>query len=227
MKIACYPTILLIILITACGPKPPSTAGKTDKKEQQGSSTVTSSNEVIIASSSEEEKGQPLVATILNRVVGGAEGAFIGNKMDQMANQLEKNFPKADVSRIGEGILMKLDQESNFYFDNENGLLSNKQLEKLKKLSQILSIYKQTKIHLINHAFTANSLQENQRLAQRRVNEIASQMKKYQIKADRMVLNGKGHTPSSNDSESNQRLEIGIVAGKQMLSSARQNISDR
>ena len=227
MKIACYPIILLLILTTACGPKPPPTGGKTNKQDQQESSTVTSSSQVIIASYSEEKKEQPLVAIIMNRVVGGAEGAFIGNKMDQMANQLEKNFPKADVSRIGEGVLLRLSQESDFYFDDKSGILSDKQTEQLEKLSRVLSIHEQTKIHFINHAYRGNSLQENQKIAQKRVDKIAKQMKKYQINVDRMVLSGKGHTPPSTNSESNQRLEIGIVAGKEMLSSARKNISDR
>ena len=96
----------------ACGPKPQEGPSGTKEDKVEPEVAQPQSDQVIIASSSEEEKGQPLVATILNRAVGGAEGAFIGHKMDQLADRLEKRFPKADVSRIGEGILMTLDKKS-------------------------------------------------------------------------------------------------------------------
>ena len=228
MKISNFLFVLFLILIVSCGPKPPQKAAKKEEKKQQTSTGSGSEfDQVIIASSSKEEKGQPLIATILNRVVGGAEGAFIGNKMDQLANQLERKFPGADVSRIGEGVLMKLDKQSDFYFKNENTQLSDKQIDQLKKLSQILSIYKETKIHLVNHTYKSSSIQKNQQLARKRGENIAMQMKEYQNMAGRIILNWHGHVQPSGNTDSNQRLEIGIIAGKEMLSSARKNISKK
>lgn len=227
MKSAKFIYFLIITFLIACGPKPQINTSTTKDDTQPTGVSENQNNQVIIASSSEEEKGQPLVATILNRAVGGAEGAFIGNKMDQLADQLEKKFPKADVSRIGEGILMTLDKKSDFHFKDGRTDLSDQQNDQLKKLSRIFSIYKQTKIHLVNHTDALGSAEKNDQVARKRVENIAIQMKEQQIEADRLVLNWHGHAQSSGTDVTDQRLEIGIIAGKQMLRSAKQNVSER
>ena len=227
MKFTNFLLFSILIIVFACGPKPPDKTPNTKEDKKPQETAETQFDQVIIASSSQEEKGQPLVATILNRVVGGAEGAYIGHKMDQVADQLEKRFPEANVSRIGEGILMKLDRKSNFYFENEKTSLSDQQKDQLKKLSQILSIYKQTKIHLVNHTDALGSAEKNQQVARKRVEQIAIQMKDNKIDSNRLILDWHGHSQPSDKSNSDQRLEIGIIAGKQMLSMARENISDK
>ena len=227
MKNTYFLLLSALILVFACGPKPTDKTTGTKKDKPKKEKVEPQSDQVIIASSSKEEKGQPLVATILNRVVGGAEGAFIGHKMDQLANQLEKKFPAANVSRIGEGVLMKLDKKSDFYFKNEKTDLSQQQKDQLKKLSQILSIYKQTKIHLVNHTDALGTAQKNQQVARKRVEQIAEQMKEDRVNPDRLLLDWYGHAQPSVDSNSDQRLEIGIIAGKKMLSMARENVSEK
>lgn len=216
-----------MVFFLACGPKPQEGPSGTKEDKVEPEVAQPQSDQVIIASSSEEEKGQPLVATILNRAVGGAEGAFIGNKMDQLADQLEKKFPRADVSRIGEGILMTLDEKSDFHFKDGTTDLSEQQNDQLEKLSRIFSIYKQTKIHLVNHTDALGSAEKNDQVARKRVENIAIQMKEQQIEGDRLVLNWHGHAQPSGTDGTDQRLEIGIIAGKQMLRSAKQNVSER
>jgi outer membrane protein OmpA-like peptidoglycan-associated protein len=227
MKINNILFLSLIVFFMACGPKPQKGSSRTKEDKEPQEATETQFDQVIIASSSEEQKGQPLVATILNRVVGGAEGAYIGYKMDQLANQLEKKFPKANVSRIGEGILMKLNKQSDFYFENEATDLSDQQKDQLKKLSQILSIYKQTKIHLVNHTDALGSAEKNQQVARKRVEQVAIQLKENRLNADRLILDWHGHSHPSDNKNADQRLEIGIIAGKQMLSMARESVSDK
>ena len=227
MKFTNFLFISVLIFVFACGPKPTDKTTKTKEDKEPQETTETQFDQVIIASSSEEEKGQPLVATILNRVVGGAEGAYIGYKMDQLAEQLEKKFPEANVSRIGEGILMKLNKESDFYFENEKTNLSDQQKDQLKELSQILSIYKQTKIHLVNHTDALGSAEKNQQIARKRVEQIAIQLKENRLDSNRLILDWHGHSQPSSNENSDQRLEIGIIAGKQMLSMARESVSDK
>ena len=227
MKINNILSFSLIIFFMACGPKPQEGTPGTKEDQVEPEVAQPQSDQVIIASSSEEEKGQPLVATILNRAVGGAEGAFIGHKMDQLADQLEKRFPMAEVSRIGEGILMTLDKKSDFYFKEQTTDLSEQQKEQLQKLSRIFSIYKQTKIHLTNHTDALGSAEKNDKIARKRVENIAIQLKEQQIESDRLVLNWHGHAQPSENKGTDQRLEIGIIAGKQMLRSAKQNVSER
>lgn len=227
MKSAKYIYLLIITFLMACGPKPQTDTSTTKDDTQPTGGSENQKNQVIIASSSEEEKGQPLVTSILNRVVGGAEGSYIGHKMDQLANQLEQKFPKAEVSRIGEGILMKLGDDNDFKFTGSTNNLSDQQKNQLKSLSQILSVYEQTEILLSYHADEASTINQNQKLARERVEQVAIQLKQYQIDSNRLVLRWQGYSSVKDNANSYQHLEIALIANKQMLRTAKMNVSDR
>jgi len=219
--------IFISSLVLGCGPKPNGDSSQSNQNQIEDQPNKTDVDQVIIAHSSKGEKNQPLVATILNRVVGGAEGAFIGHQMDQMANQLKNKFPKANISRIGEGVLMKLDQDSDFRFQDDQISLTNQQKNQLKKLSQLLKIHQQTKVYFVNHTHAFSSLDKNRQIAKKRVKQIAMQLKSMKLDSNRLIFDWQAHEQASSDSNSDQRLEIGIIAGKKMLNQARESISDK
>src|SRR5207247_10479859 len=56
--------------------------------------------------------GSTVRGAIIGAVVGGAAGALIGRHMDQQAEKLAKDIPGAQVSRVGEGIAVKIGRAS-------------------------------------------------------------------------------------------------------------------
>ncbi len=153
---------------------------------------------------------------IIGAVVGGAAGAVIGHQMDQQADELGKDLPGADVSRVGEGILVNFPSGILFPFDSEN--LQPNGRQNLADLAQSLQKYPKTTVLVVGHTDAKGSDEYNMALSQRRAQSAKNYLVSQGIDGSRIQTEGRGETEpvASNDTEvgrqQNRRVEVAIYA---------------
>lgn len=171
--------------------------------------------------------GSTAAGAIIGAVVGGAAGAVIGHQMDQQAEELANEVEGADVSRVGEGIVMTF--ESGLLFPYDSAELMPAARENLRNLAESLSEYPETEVLIVGHTDSTGSDSYNQGLSERRAASAASFLASMGVPRVRISTAGRGETEpvASNESEAgrqqNRRVEVAIYASEEYRREVLQN----
>src|SRR6185295_15511622 len=127
---------------------------------------------------------------IIGAVVGGAAGAVIGHQMDKQAEDLNRDLPNAEVSRVGEGIAVTFASGILFPFNSSDMLPAGR--ENLRQLAQSLQRYPGTEVLIVGHTDNVGSDAYNQQLSERRAMSAKSYLVSMGIPSDRIRTAGRG-----------------------------------
>lgn len=157
------------------------------------------------------------VGAAVGALAGGATGHYMDNQQrdfeqaladEQAANQLEIERMRDDSLRL------TLDSEISFDFDSAS--IKGAFRDSLGRLSDVISKYDQTVVHIIGHTDSVGNDDYNQRLSERRAESVAQFLMNNGVTAGRLHTEGRGEREprSTNDTEAgrqlNRRVEIFI-----------------
>ena len=163
--------------------------------------------------------GSTARGAIIGAVVGGAAGAVIGHQMDKQAQDLDRDIPNAEVSRVGEGIAVTFASGILFPFNSYDVLPAGR--ENLRQLAQSLQRYPGTEVLIVGHTDNVGSDAYNLTLSQRRAESAKSYLVSMGIPADRIRTAGRGESEpiAPNETQAgaqqNRRVEIAIFASEE------------
>lgn len=221
IKIVLTSFLIIAILSTGC---------KSMNKSQKGAVIGTVGGGVAGAVIG-KATGNTVLGTIIGATVGGVTGAIIGHKMDKQAEEMKNNLPDAQVIRVGEGIVIELNNKILFGFDQSD--LSSIAKTNLDKLVVILQKYPDTNIEIQGHTDSKGTILYNQQLSERRALAVASYLSGYGIQPSRVVIAssrlttiGFGeklpkYTNETTDGQAqNRRVEFLVTANEKMKADA-------
>jgi outer membrane protein OmpA-like peptidoglycan-associated protein len=171
--------------------------------------------------------GNTALGAIIGGAVGGTAGAFIGKKMDKQAAEIKQTVPGANVTRTGEGIVVKFD--SGILFDTDKADVKQAAYDNLKNLSTSMQNNPETNISVIGHTDSTGTAAHNMDLSIRRAEAVKSIIVTDGVAGSRLTTVGKGETEpivSNSTPEGraqNRRVEIVIVANDQLKNQAAQS----
>jgi len=171
--------------------------------------------------------GKNFKSALLGAAIGGLAGSVIGNIMDRQAQKIEEVLPGAEVERVGEGILVVLDEKSGVNFAFDSAELTSATRVNLDKLAEVFLEYPDTEIALQGHTDSKGAEEYNQKLSERRAESVANYLASQGVDRARMVAEGFGERSPrfTNDTaegrSKNRRVEFAIVAGQEMIEDAR------
>ena len=93
--------------------------------------------------------GSTVRGAIIGAAVGGAAGVIIGHQMDQKAKAIQASVPGAEVTRVGEGLVVTFD--SGLLFDFDSSVLREHSKQNLDNLASNLSSFGDSKLMLVGH----------------------------------------------------------------------------
>ena len=163
--------------------------------------------------------GSTAKGAIVGAVVGGAAGAIIGRQMDKQAAELEDELEGAEITRVGEGIVVTFD--SGLLFDFDSSALQPAAETNLIELSESVREYDNTDLMIVGHTDDIGSDDYNDRLSVRRAESAAAYLFEQGIRPSRVTTMGKGETDpvATNDTEEgrqlNRRVEVVIYASEE------------
>jgi outer membrane protein OmpA-like peptidoglycan-associated protein len=161
-----------------------------------------------------------VVGAIIGAAVGGTAGALIGRHMDKQAEELKRDLKGAKIERVGEGILITFDSGLLFGFDSY--ALQSETKSNLSNLAATLKKYEDTDILIEGHTDNTGDDSYNQKLSEKRADEVKSYLTSQDVKVSRIKTEGYGEKQpiASNDTEagkkSNRRVEVAIYANNEM-----------
>ena len=181
----------------------------------------------IGAAISKDAKGAAIGA-IIGAAVGGATGAVIGKVMDDRAQQIEDDLEGAQVTRVGEGILVTFD--SGILFDVNKADLKAEARQNIQNLTEILERYSDTNILIAGHTDGTGDSDYNHALSERRAQAVADYAASHGVDASRMQIVGEGEdSPVADNSTAegraqNRRVEIAIFANDALRDAAEERV---
>jgi outer membrane protein OmpA-like peptidoglycan-associated protein len=169
--------------------------------------------------------GSTARGAIVGAAVGGAAGAIIGHQMDQKAKEIQGSVAGADVTRVGEGLVVTFD--SGLMFDFDSDVLRAESKNNLNNLASNLSSFGDSKLLLVGHTDDKGADTYNADLSRRRSAAVANYLVSRGVSRSRVEATGKGEGEpiASNETEAgrqqNRRVEIAVYASDKMKADAR------
>lgn len=171
--------------------------------------------------------GNTALGAIIGAAVGGTAGAVIGRQMDKQAQRIENKVPDAKVERIGEGILVELNDKILFGFDKSD--LTESARLNLRKFIVVLQEYPDTDIEVQGHTDDVGTDSYNKGLSKRRASAVYNYLVSNGVDARRMNTRGFGESAPtySNDTKEgqakNRRVDFLITANNKMKADAKRS----
>jgi len=168
--------------------------------------------------------GSTARGAIVGAAVGGAAGAIIGHQMDQKAKEIQTTVVGADVTRVGEGLVVTFD--SGLLFDFDSDVLRAESKKNLDNLASSLNSFGDSKLMLIGHTDAQGTDTYNLDLSRRRASAVARYLESRGVNSARVQIAGRGETEpiAANDTEpgrqENRRVEVAIYASDKMKADA-------
>lgn len=169
--------------------------------------------------------GSTARGAIIGAAVGGAAGAIIGHQMDQKAKEIQQTVAGAEVTRVGEGLVVTF--ESGLLFDFDSDQLRAESKKNLDNLAKSLSDFGDSKLLLVGHTDDVGTDSYNLDLSRRRAAAVADYLISRGVPAARIATSGRGETEpiapndSDADRQKNRRVEVAISAGDKMKAQAK------
>jgi outer membrane protein OmpA-like peptidoglycan-associated protein len=170
---------------------------------------------------SEEQKIGPWQA-----VIGGLSDTAVGSGLSQYMDAQAKELQSvAQTQRIGDGIIVTLNNEALFAFDSAD--LREESREPLQKIAAIFLKYPKTNLTVAGHTDNIGSVAYNIQLSERRAKAVADDLAGLGVPPARIRIMGLGfeRPVASNDSAegraSNRRVEIHVAPSEELRSEDR------
>ena len=169
--------------------------------------------------------GSTVRGAIIGAAVGGAAGVIIGHQMDQKAKAIQASVAGAEVTRVGEGLVVTFD--SGLLFDFDSSILREPSKKNLDNLASNLSSFGDSKLMLVGHTDAQGTDTYNLDLSRRRSAAVASYLESHGVSSARVETLGKGELEpvASNDTDAgrqqNRRVEIAVYASDKMKADAK------
>jgi len=171
-----------------------------------------------------KKAGNTAVGAVIGAAAGGTAGGFIGKRMDKQAAEIKTAIPNAEVTREGEGIIVKFDNGILFDFDSAN--LKADAKESVKSLAGSLNQYPDTEIKIIGHTDNTGTETYNMALSEKRAAAVKAFAVAQGVPTSRLTTLGKGFSEPIADNSTdagraaNRRVEVVIVANEQLKKEA-------
>lgn len=162
---------------------------------------------------------------IIGAAIGGAAGTLIGKYMDRQAEEMEEELEGAEVTRVGEGILLTFDSGLLFEFDSYQ--LTAETRSNLLELADILNEYEETEILIEGHTDSKGSESYNMQLSKQRAGSVADFLIRQGVQRDRFAINGWGEERPVADNDTsagrrqNRRVEVAVYADDDLKQDAK------
>jgi outer membrane protein OmpA-like peptidoglycan-associated protein len=173
--------------------------------------------------------GSTVQGAIIGAVLGGAAGGLIGRDMDEKAREIHANIPDAQVTRLGEGLVVAF--PSQLLFDVGSDRLRSDSKSDLNRFVSSISEFGDSRLLLVGHTDNIGAPDFNLALSTRRANAVAKYLESRGLGAERIAVTGVGESEpvESNATEEgrqlNRRVEVAVYAGEQMRARARAKAS--
>lgn len=170
--------------------------------------------------------GSTAKGAIVGAVVGGTAGAIIGRQMDKQAAELDQELENAEITRVGEGIVVTFD--SGLLFDFDSADLRANARQNLADLAQSVGEYDNTDLLIVGHTDDVGAESYNDRLSVRRAESAAQYLYESGVQPSRVRTMGKGESDpiATNDTDQgrqlNRRVEVVIYASEEYRESLEQ-----
>jgi outer membrane protein OmpA-like peptidoglycan-associated protein len=131
----------------------------------------------------------------------------------------------ADVTRVGEGLVVTFD--SGLLFDFDSDRLRAESKKNLDNLASSLNDFGDSKLLIVGHTDAQGSDDYNLDLSRRRAAAAAAYLESRNVSAARVQTSGRGETEpiGANDTEAgrqqNRRVEVAIYASDKMKADAK------
>jgi outer membrane protein OmpA-like peptidoglycan-associated protein len=201
-----------------------SAACQSLSKKEQGA-VIGAAGGAVVGGVVGKATGSTARGAIIGAAVGGAAGAIIGHQMDQKAKEIQQNVTGAEITRVGEGLVVTF--ESGLLFDFDSDQLREASKENLNNLAKSLSQFGDSKLLLVGHTDDKGTDTYNEDLSRRRANAVASYLISAGVPSARIATSGRGESepiaPNDTDAnrQKNRRVEVAITAGDEMKAKAK------
>jgi outer membrane protein OmpA-like peptidoglycan-associated protein len=146
--------------------------------------------------------------------VGAIAGAGVGAYMDKQEQVLRDDLEGTGVDVVRDGDYIQLQMPSSITFDTGQSVIKPAFRPVLDDISNTLSQYESTLVHIAGHTDNVGSDSSNQTLSVNRANSVRSYMTSKGVVSQRIVTTGYGETmPIADNStdfgrQENRRVEI-------------------
>jgi outer membrane protein OmpA-like peptidoglycan-associated protein len=201
-----------------------SAACQSLNKKEQGA-VIGAAGGAVVGGVIGRATGSTARGAIVGAAVGGAAGAIIGHQMDQKAKEIQQNVAGAEITRVGEGLVVTFD--SGLLFDFDSDQLREASKTNLGNLANSLSKFGDSKLLLVGHTDDKGSDEYNLDLSRRRAAAVSSYLISRGVPSARIATSGRGETEpvapndSDADRQKNRRVEVAITAGDEMKAQAK------
>lgn len=202
-----------------------TTSGCATLNNKEKGAAVGATGGAVVGSIVGKATGSTARGAIVGAAVGGAAGAIIGHQMDQKAKEIKGSVAGAEVTRVGEGLVVTFD--SGLLFDFDSSILRAESKRNLNNLAANLSSFGDSKLLLVGHTDSQGSDAYNLELSRRRSTSVASYLESQGVGVTRVETTGRGASEpiASNDSDAgrqqNRRVEIAVFASDKMKRDAK------
>jgi len=192
-------------------------------KKEQGA-VIGAAGGAAIGAAVGKATGSTARGAIVGAAVGGAAGAIIGHQMDQKAKEIQATVAGADVTRVGEGLVVTFD--SGLLFDFDSDRLRAESKKNLDNLASSLNNFGDSKLLIVGHTDSQGSDDYNLDLSRRRAAAAAAYLESRGVSTARVQTSGRGETEpiGTNDTDAgrqqNRRVEVAIYASDKMKADA-------
>ena len=156
--------------------------------------------------------GSTVRGAIIGAAVGGAAGVIIGHQMDQKAKAIQASVPGAEVTRVGEGLVVTFD--SGLLFDFDSSVLRDASKQNLDNLASNLSSFGDSKLMLVGHTDAQGTDTYNLDLSRRRSAAVASYLESHGVSSARVETLGQGRARAGRVERHGRRVASRIVASR-------------
>ena len=214
-------------LIFSCGGK----KKVVDDKDKQAEVVINPRNDVALAGAVNfnDDESLSIYSAILKNVTGGKSGAYIGHKMDQLANFFEENLKPTELLRVGEGVILEFSSMSKFNFDTGKSSLNKESKQILDNIANTLKQNSKINIIIETHTDTFGKEAVNMELSHDRVFAIQNYLIDQGIELSRIKVKAFGENqPKVNESnlenrKTNRRVAFGFYASELLKDEAKEN----
>src|SRR5690348_9117105 len=162
-----------------------STACASLNKKEQGA-IIGATGGAVVGGVIGKATGSTARGAIIGAAVGGAAGAIIGHQMDQKAKEIQTTVAGADVTRVGEGLVVTFD--SGLMFDFDSDVLRAESKKNLDNPASRLTNFGDSKLMLVGHTDAQGSDSYNRDLSRRRGASVARYLESRGVSTARVQI---------------------------------------
>lgn len=157
-------------------------------------------------------------AAVLGGAAAGAlVGGLIGNQLDKQEAELRDSLSNNGISIVNTGDRLIVSLPNDLTFATDSAAINPVVQSDLRKVSESLVRYPDSRVQVIGHADSDGSAAYNQELSERRANAVADQIQAGGVPYNRLQTFGRGEEQpvasnlTAEGKAQNRRVEIVIV----------------